>query len=152
MAKVVRKFSGYMDTFDVASGTVDTGWEPGNIATLDTNGELALYTGSGSTYPIGFIIDDEDELAQPPEGYKVTVMHGNGRLQIDAEDASDANNVFVGIGSFVPGQLVYATTTGKVTPHYNATENQYSGSVAVGKCVEAPSADNGYVLDLISLL
>ena len=150
MSKVKIDYSGFMDTYPVAATTVTTGWYPGNIGNVATDGDMVIYdNGTKGEYPLFMIIDAPTELASPPSGDRVTCLYGQAKVDVEPDDVSDWTNVYIGpLASWVVNGGIWVTTTGKLTPTYNATPGTASGSMAVGKIIEPPTATNGYTLTM----
>jgi len=151
MSKVKLNYTGFLDSIPVSSGTVVTGWYPGNVGSLETDGELQVYDGTGD--PMFLIIDYTDELASPPTGDKVTCLYGQGKVVVQPDDVTDWPNVYVGaLADWDANDPIYVTTSGLLTPHYNATADTASGSVQVGKVFDPPTASNDYELTMLVTL
>ena len=148
MSKVVLEYTGFLDYVEVAAATVLTGWYPGNVGIL-SSAELIKYAG-GSAEAMYIIVDAPTELVAPPTGKLVTVLHGQGKIQVVPDSVSDWTNVFVGpLADWAENDPIYATSGGKLTQAYNATPDASSGSKQVGKVVVAPAAANAYTLTMI---
>lgn len=149
MSKVKLDYTGFLDYVPVAAGVVTTGWYPGNVGNLSA-GELIPYTTGEALY---IIIDAPTELAAPPTGKLVTVMHGQGKIEIIPDSVSDWPNVFIGpLADWACNDAVYTTNAGKLTQAYNASADASSGSKQVGKVVDPPTSDNAYTLTMIVTL
>lgn len=149
MSKVKLDYTGFLDYVPVAAATVTTGWYPGNIGNLNA-GELIPYASNEALY---MIIDAPTELVAPPTGKLVTVMHGQGKVEVIPDSVSDWPNVFVGpLADWACNDPVYVTTGAKLTQAYNASPDVSSGSKQVGKVVDPPTSDNAYTLTMIVTL
>lgn len=150
MSKIVLQYAGYMDSIAVEAAVVTTGWYPGNVGIL-SSGKLGLYAGSGEA--MFLIVDKSTEVANPPSAKKVTVLYGQGKIQIVPDSVSDWTNVFVGpLAAWTENAAVYATNAGKLTPGYAESPDASSGSKQVGKVVTPPSAANNYTLEMLLTL
>lgn len=148
MTKVKLDYTGFLDYVPVTAATVTTGWYPGNVGNLNA-GDLQVYSSGEALY---IIIDAPTELVAPPTGKLVTVMHGQGKIEIEG-NATDWESVFVGpLADWACNDAVYTTNAGKLTQAYNASPDASSGSKQVGKVVDPPTSDNAYTLTMIVTL
>lgn len=150
MSSVKLEYVGYLDYPSVASGTVTTGWYPGNVGNFDTDGKMQIYDGTGD--PMFIIVDDDDELASPPTGDRVTVMYGQGKIVVQPDDSSDWSNVYIGpLADWDYNDPIYVTSAGLLTPH-SGTEGVSSGATQVGKVIDPPTSSNDYELTMLVTL
>ena len=150
MSTVQVDYTGFMDSYPVASGTVTTGWYPGNIGKLESDGELTLYSGGTTEDAMFLVVDDTNELSSPPTGKRVTVLYGQGKVQIKPDDVTDWSNVYYGpLTDWLVNLPVYATNAGTLCVNYNATPDAGSGVRQVGKVVDPPTAANSYYLTML---
>ncbi len=148
MSKVKLDYTGFLDYVEVADATVTTGWYPGNVGQLDSNGQLELFDGTAQAMYI--IVDDTDELVAPPSGKLVTVLHGQGKIEVIPDSAADWTNVFIGpLADWAYNDAIYTTTEGKLTQAYAASADTASGAIQVGKVVDPPAAANDYTLTML---
>ena len=149
MSKIKLDYTGFLDYVPVTAATVTTSWYPGNVGNLN-DGDLQVYSSGQALY---IIIDAPTELVNPPTGKLVTVMHGQGKLQVIPDDVNDWSHVFVGpLADWACNDAVYVTNAGLLTQAYNASPDASSGSLQVGKVVDPPTADNAYTLTMIVTL
>ncbi len=144
MSKVIVYHKQAADTFNVLDATVNTGWLPGQLGTLDSTGKNVDLAVTDET--MFLLADDDDELASPPTGSLVTCLYGAGtKVVIDHSEevaAGSATRAYASnVESATPAQDLYVDSDAKFT-------TTATGSVKA-KVFQVPSASNNYGLGVI---
>ena len=165
MAKVERAgYFGWEDSLKVSGSfaaaatgemewTVTAGWIPGQCFKLDptdpTYGVLCTVAGEQI---FGIVIDDDDELAQPPAAQLATVLHGHSRIEISHADETAAGTVTAAylayekasVEASTPMDLLWTNANGKLSTTASGSANRPAGFV-----MQVPAEANNYTLEMI---
>ncbi len=143
--KVTRRYSGIEDQLPASSSVASTGWYPGQFGCKNaTDGTMELYDGTQDEV-YGMIIDDDNELRNPPTGNLVTIVGGMAKMEVQN---SAVNESYVNT-TWQLMDTIYVDTNARMTPHYNATATVGSGSIRVGACYQVPTANNSYTIGVL---
>ena len=146
MSKVIIYRAFAKDTFPVQAGTITAGWTPGQLFTLEGQGQFAKVAYFDQALFVA--VDGPTECSAPPTGSLLTGIYGAGsKIVID-------HSAEVAAGSTV---RAYSTTGNPESAALNAdlygnANGQWtttvSGSVK-GKLFQIPNAANSFGLGVI---
>src|SRR5574340_1072987 len=147
MSKVVIYHAPNKDSFPVSAAVVATGWKPGQLGALNSDGtSIKLAVTEETLFLLG---DDDLEVASPPTGSLCTCLYGAGTkvvIEHSAAEIADGTRAYSTSGnpeSAVMNQDLYVDSVGKFT-------TAATGSVKA-KVIQIPSATNSYGLGVITI-
>jgi len=165
MAKVTREgYFGWEDSLKVSGSfatnatgvmvwTVTTTWIPGQCFKLDpTDPTYGVLCCTAGEQIYGIVMDDDDELAQPPAAQLATVLHGHSKIEINHTEETVAGTVTAAylayektsVEASTPMDLLWTNANGKLSTTASGSANRPAGFVT-----QVPAAANNYTLKLI---